>query len=102
MVGFNEIKKRIKQNIRGCDYASANPIIVVTLGIFAAGGFYTLFFIYIAPSLYDLIPDSDFKIVILGLIFVTPGIIVIVGILAMIKEGMKDNPSWNQGGGNVL
>lgn len=71
------------------------PLILFLLGIVAFGGIYTLAFYIILPSLYTLIPNSVFKTVIIyGVIWFAPLVVIFVGILSLIIEGMKTHPSW--------
>ena len=74
----------------------AIPMILFVMGVFGAGGLYTLFFVIIAPSLMDLIPNSIFRILIMGIIYAIPMVILVVGFIALMLEGMKEDPSWNQ------
>jgi len=83
------------------DDASAIPLILFIFGLIGAGGFYTFFFIVVGPSFHGLIPDGMMKTLILGIIYFVPAIILIVGGIALILSGMKNNPSWKQQGGMV-
>jgi len=83
--------RKIKDNID----ASAIPLILFIFGVFVAGAFYTLLFVIVGiPSLSPLIPDSMFKTFILGIIFYSPFIILVVGIVALVLEGIKRSPNW--------
>jgi len=91
MERHDEIKKQ--DNASG-----AVPLILYMLGILAAGGMYTLCFIYIAPTLHDMIPDGYVKTTILGIILVVPLIILFVGAIALIIEGIKKDQKTQIGG----
>jgi len=70
--------------------AYAVPLILFVLSIFCLGALYTLFFIQIGlPELSYMIPDSDAKTFILMLIYGLPIIILLVGGIALIKEGLR-------------
>lgn len=74
------------------------PLILFILGLIAFGGIYTVAFIITLPHLYTLIPDSVFKTVILyGIIWFSPLVVVFVGIIALVQSGMKEHPSWRGG-----
>lgn len=74
------------------------PLILFLLGLIASGGLYTLAFIIILPSLYGLIPNSVFKTVIIyGIIYFAPIVVIFVGIIALIQSGLKEHPSWRGG-----
>jgi len=70
--------------------AYAVPLILFVLSLFALGALYTLFFTQIAlPELSYMIPDSDAKTFILMMIYGIPGMIILVGGIALIKEGLR-------------
>ncbi len=89
------------RSLKNNDDASAIPLILFILGLFGSGAVYSFCFIVIAPSLYDLIPDSMFKTLILGIIYFVPLVILIVGVLALLLSGMKKSNAWQQQGGIV-
>ena len=71
------------------------PLILFLFGVIAFGGLYTLMFIVIMPHLWPLIADSAYKTVIVyGVIWFAPLVVIFVGILALVTEGMKRHPSW--------
>ena len=81
------MRKLIKNNT-----GSIVPVLLFILTIFGCGALYTLFFTEIAiPSLSGFIPDSDSKTFIMMMIYLVPLIILIVGIFALVKEGLKRN-----------
>jgi len=78
--------RRIKQDNIG----SVVPLILFILTIFGCGALYTLFFTEFAlPTLSSFIPASDSKTFIFMLIYALPLIILIVGVLSLLKEGLK-------------
>ena len=87
----------MKKLLHDHDAGGAIPMILYTMGLLGSGGLYTLFFIIIAPSLTSLMPDSIFRIFIMGIIYTIPMIILVVGFIALMLEGMKADPSWQRG-----
>lgn len=80
-----QLKKFIMDN-----NASVVPIILFILTIFGCGALYTLFFTEIAlPTFSYMIPDSDSKTYILMGIYALPLFILIVGVFALLKDGLK-------------
>jgi hypothetical protein len=72
------------------DTASIVPVLLFILTIFGVGALYTLFFTEIAlPTFSSYIPDSDSKTFIFMIIYALPLIILIVGVFALLKEGLK-------------
>ena len=70
--------------------ASAIPIILYFLAIFVCGALYTLFFIEVGyPTFDSYIPASDSKLLIMTGLYSIPLIVMIVGIVALIKAGLK-------------
>lgn len=69
--------------------ADAIPLILYVMGVIVGGALYTLFFIYIAPSFYGLIPASVYRVLFLGILYFIPLLILFIGILSMIKAGLK-------------
>ena len=79
------------------NYASPVPLILFILTIVSCGALYTLFMVEVAyPSLLYMIPDSDSKTFIMMVMYAIPLFIIIVGIFALVKEGIKE--SWRSGG----
>jgi hypothetical protein len=79
------MRKLIKNND-----GSVVPVLLFILTIIGCGALYTLFFTEIAiPSLSYLIPDSDSKTFNMMMIYLIPLIILIVGVFALMKEGLK-------------
>lgn len=77
------------------EQASAIPMILFILGLLGAGAMYSLFFIIVGiPTLSPFIPDSMFKTLIIGIIYFSPFVVLIVGVLALMQSGMKWNPMW--------
>ena len=67
-------------------------IIYYVIAIFACGGLYSLLFIAIAfPVFRDFIPASDTKTIIMMLMYAIPGIILVIGALALIVRGIQKN-----------
>ena len=76
--------------------ASAVPLILFYLTIFACGGLYTFFFIEFGqPTFNSWIPDSDAKTFIMMCIYAIPLFIIITGILSLLISGLKYN--WTGG-----
>ena len=70
--------------------ASAVPMILYVLTIVGCGGLYTLFFIEVFfPTVSVLIPASEPKTFIMMCFYAIPLIILIVGVIAVIKAGLK-------------
>ena len=70
--------------------ASAVPLLLFVITIFSLGALYTLFFIQIAiPELSHLIPDSDAKTFIMMMIYGIPIMILLIGGVSLIKEGLR-------------
>ena len=81
------MKKLISNN-----EASAVPLLLFFLTIFACGGLYTFFFIEFAqPTFNSWIPASDAKTFIMMCIYAIPLFIVIIGILSLLMSGLKYN-----------
>lgn len=86
------------RKITSNNYASAVPLILFILTILSCGALYTLFFVEVAyPSLLYMIPDSDSKTFIMMGMYAIPLFILLIGVFAVIKEGIKE--SWRSGGG---
>jgi hypothetical protein len=80
-----QIKKIIQD-----DNASVIPIILFILTIIGCGALYTLFFTEIAlPTFSYMIPDSDTKTYILMGIYALPLFILVIGVFALLKDGLK-------------
>jgi len=84
-------------NIIKNSYGSAVPLILFILVILVCGALYTLFMVEVAyPSLLHMVPESDSKTFIMMGMYAIPLFIIIIGIFALIKAGIKEN--WQQGG----
>lgn len=72
--------------------SGAIPLILYILTIITAGALYTMLFIVIFYKTFvDLIPDSPFKtIIVWGVIYFAPLIVIVVGIIALIMEAQRD------------
>lgn len=70
--------------------ASAVPLLLFIITIFSLGALYTLLFLEVAlPSLQSYISDGPAKEFIIMMIYGIPGIILFIGGIALIKEGLK-------------
>ena len=74
--------------------ASAVPVVYFVLAIIGAGALYSLLFLEIGlPMFSSYVPDSDSKTFIMMGIYGLPLIAMIVGSLALLKEGLKREDS---------
>ena len=72
------------------NYASAVPLILFFVAIFACGALYTFFFIDVGfPTFDSYIPASDAKVFIMMGLYAIPLIVLIVGIISLLKSGLK-------------
>ena len=86
--------RKIQKNNDG----SAVPLILFILTILSCGALYTLFMVEVAyPSLLYMIPDSDSKTFIMMGMYAIPLFIILIGVFALVKEGIKE--SWRSGDG---
>lgn len=70
--------------------ASAVPVILFIVTIIVCGALYTLFFYEIGiPTLGGFIPASESKTFIMMLIYAIPLFILIVGVISLMKAGIK-------------
>ena len=70
--------------------ASAIPVILYVLGIIGAGALYTLLIIEIGQPTFDsYIPAGDVKIFVMMMIYGIPLFILVVGVIALIRSGLK-------------
>ena len=70
--------------------ASAVPLILFVITIFACGGLYSLFFLEVAfPSFNSWIPDGDIKVVVLMCMYAIPLFVIVVGMLSLLLAGLK-------------
>ena len=77
--------------------ASAIPIILYFLAIFVCGALYTLFFIEVGyPTFDSYIPASDSKLLIMTGLYSIPLIVLVVGLVALIKAGLKKSEVYVQ------
>ena len=82
----------MKRILKNDDNGSVVPLILFILVIFVAGALYTLFFIEVGIPAFDgFVSSSDSKTFIYMAIYATPLIILIVGVFALLKEGLKRN-----------
>jgi uncharacterized membrane protein (DUF373 family) len=71
---------------------AAVEILYYVITIFVCGALYSLLFIGIAfPIFKNFIPDSDTKTLMMMFFYGLLGIILIVGVIALIIEGIKRN-----------
>jgi len=71
---------------------SAVPLLLFIITIIACGALYTLFFVEVGfPSLRSFIPESDSKTYIMMGIYAIPMFILIFGVFAVIRAGIKEN-----------
>ena len=85
------------RNIRHNNYGSIVPVILFILTILCCGALYTLFFVEVAyPNLLYMVPDSDSKTFIMMGMYAIPLIVIIVGVLCIIKAGIKER-GWQEG-----
>jgi len=76
----------------GSNEASAVPVLLFAATIIVCGALYTLFFIEIGiPSLSGYIPASDSKTFIMMFIYAIPLFVLIIGVLSLLKAGLKRN-----------
>lgn len=80
------MKSLIKNN-----NASAIPIILFVLTVVGCGALYSLLFLEIGFGLLDLIPvaNSDSKTFIMMCLYAVPLFVIVVGVAALIKAGLK-------------
>jgi len=70
--------------------ASAIPVILYVLGIIGAGALYTLLIIEIGQPTFDsYIPSGDVKTFVMMMIYGIPLFILVVGVIALIRSGLK-------------
>lgn len=78
--------------------ASAVPLILFFMTIFLCGGIYTLLFIEFGIPLVDSwVSSSDSKTFIMMGIYAIPLIILVVGVVWLIIQGLKSR-GWTMGG----
>ena len=71
-------------------FGSAVPIIYFILTVVVCGALFSLLFIEIGfPIFLDFIPDSDSKVFILMLMRGIPLIVLFVGVVCLVREGLK-------------
>ena len=79
------------------NYGSPVPLILFIMTIISCGALYTLFFVEVAyPSLLHFVPESDSKTFIMMGMYAIPLFVILIGVFALIKEGIKE--SWRGGG----
>ena len=78
--------RKLKENTN----ASVVPIILFILTILIAGSMYTWFFLEIGfPTFTGYIPSSDAKTLLMTLLYGIPVVILVVGVIALVKAGLK-------------
>jgi len=78
--------KKLLSNNQG----SAIPLILFVLTIIGAGALYTLLIIEIGqPTFDEYIPAGAVKIFVMMIIYGLPVIILSIGVIALIKSGLK-------------
>ena len=85
------------RNIRHNNYGSIVPVILFILTILSCGALYTLFMVEVAyPNLLYMVPDSDSKTFIMMGMYAIPLFVLLIGVLAVIKSGIKER-GWQEG-----
>lgn len=80
------------RKLRYNNNASAVPLLLFIMTIISCGALYTLFFVEVAyPSLLYMIPDSDSKTFIMMGMYAIPLFVLIIGVFAVIKAGLKQS-----------
>ena len=78
--------RSLKHNNTG----SAIPLILFILTIIGAGALYTLLITQVGQPVFDqYIPAGDVKTFVMMLIYGMPVVILVVGVIALIKSGIK-------------
>jgi hypothetical protein len=78
------------RNIKNNNTASVVPLILYVVTIFSLGAFYTLIFTQmLIPTLGYMLPSSDATTFILLAIYGIPFLLLVVGGVALIKEGLR-------------
>ena len=79
------------RKILGNNNASAVPIILFVLAIVGCGALYTLFFIFVGYPYIDTLGlnDTTTTSLMMTLFYAIPMIILIVGVISLIKAGLK-------------
>lgn len=76
--------------IRDDDNASAVPIVLFLVTIFGCGALYTLLFIQFGIGFFgSMVPASDSKTFILMMIYAMPLLVLMIGMVSLIREGLK-------------
>lgn len=79
--------------------ASAVPLILFAVTIVGCGALYTLLITTIGlPIFNDYIPVGDPKTFILMCIYAIPIFLIVIGGIALVKSGMKQNFNYDGGG----
>ena len=72
------------------DEANAVPLILFVVTIVCIGALYSFFFLEVGyPLLAPLVPASDYKTFIMMCMYAIPMFVLIVGVVALIVEGVK-------------
>jgi len=71
-------------------YGSVIPLMLFILTIITAGALYSLLFITVGFETFSsYIPDGQYKTIILLMFRAIPGIVLIVGVIALLISGLK-------------
>ena len=77
-------------NISRSNYGSVIPLMLFILTIITAGALYSLLFITVGFETFSsYIPDGQYKTIILLMFRAIPGIVLIVGVIALLISGLK-------------
>ena len=80
----------IRRKLISDSYASAVPLILFVLTIFGAGALYTLLIIEVGQPIFDqYIVAGDVKTFVMMIIYGIPVFILVVGTIALIRTGLK-------------
>ena len=72
------------------DTASAVPPILFILAILGAGALYTLLIVEIGQPIFDsYIPSGAVKTFVMMIIYGLPGIILVIGVISLVRSGLK-------------
>jgi len=82
--------KNILKKLKNDNIGSAIPILYFIMTIVAAGALFSLLFIEIGfPTFLGYIPSSDSKTFLLMMLHGIPLIVLFVGVVCMVREGLK-------------
>lgn len=78
------------RSLRQNNIGSAVPLIFYVVTIIVCGALYTLFFLEVFyPNFLELVPASDSKTVITMIFYAIPLLVLLVGVIAVIRSGLK-------------